>query len=152
LVEDYPDVLDARVTATPERARLIVDLSGPTEFAIVSLDNPNRIAIDVKAFELKILAPADVAGQGLVTGFSVEMMEKGRARTTLVLGNPAQVQQAYVLDAVADQPARLVVDLIPDEPLSFTARVAANLAASRANKGVAPATRPTNPGTHAADL
>ncbi len=148
LVEDYPDVIDARVSTTPERARLIIDLSGPTEFAIVSLDGPNRIAIDVKAFETKILAPADVAGTGLVADFAVAMAEKGRARTTLALAQPAQVQQAYILDAVADQPARLVVDLIADTAEGFAARVATDLAASIANQGAAPATASTDPGTH----
>ncbi len=148
-IEDYPDVIDARVTATPQRARLIIDLSGPTEFAIVSLDKPNRIAIDVKAFELKILAPADVAGKGIVTGYTVEMAEKGRARTLLTLAEPAQVQQAYILDAVADQPARLVVDIIAATPEEFSTKVAADLAASAANQGTAPVTTPTDPGTHA---
>lgn len=147
-VEDYPEVVNARVTATPQRARLIIDLSGPTEFAIVSLDSPNRIAIDVKAFDLKILAPADVAGKGIVTSFAIEMAEKGRVRTTLTLASPAQVQQAYMLDAVADQPARLVVDLIGDTPENFATRVAADLAASAANRGVAPASVSTDPGTH----
>ena len=148
-IDDYPDVIDARVTATPQRARLIIDLSGPTEFAIVSLDKPNRIAIDVKAFELKILAPADVAGKGIVTGYTVEMAEKGRARTMLTLAEPAQVQQAYILDAVADQPARLVVDIIAATPEEFATKVASDLAASLANQGAAPATSPTDPGTPA---
>lgn len=147
-VEDYPDVIDARVSATPERARLIIDLSGATEFAIVSLDNPQRIAIDVKAFDVKILAPADVAGRGLVSSFTVELAEKGRARTTLALASPAQVQQAYILKAVADQPARLVVDLIPDTPEHFAQKAAADLAASLANRGQAPSAVPTDPGTH----
>ncbi len=146
--EDYPDVVDARVTTTPDRARLIIDLDGATEFAIVSLANPNRIAVDVKAFELKILAPADVAGKGIVSGFKIEMAEKGRARTTLELSQPAQVQQAYFLDAVVDQPARLVVDLITDTPENFAAKVAADLAASLANQGAAPPTPSTDPGTH----
>lgn len=148
-IEDYPDVIDARVTATPQRARLIIDLSGPTEFAIVSLDKPNRIAIDVKAFELKILAPADVAGKGIVTSYTVEMAEKGRARTLLTLAQPAQVQQAYILDAVADQPARLVVDIITATPEEFATKVASDLAASIANQGAAPVTASTDPGTHA---
>lgn len=148
-IEDYPDVIDARVTATAERARLIIDLSGPTEFAIATLAEPNRLAIDVKAFDVKILAPADVAGSGLVTSYAVEMAEKGRARTTLTLAAPALVQQAYVLDAVADQPARLVVDIIPTTPEAFTEKVAADLAASLANRGTAPETSSTAPGTHA---
>jgi N-acetylmuramoyl-L-alanine amidase len=146
LIEDYPDVIDARVSATPERARLIIDLTGATEFAIVSLDAPQRIAVDVKAFDVKILAPADVAGRGLVSSFTVELSEKGRARTTLTLSSPAQVQQAYVLKAVADQPARLVVDLIPDTPEHFAQKVAADLSASIANRGQAPGAMPTDPG------
>ena len=150
-IEDYPDVLDARVSATPDRARLIIDLSGPTEFAIASLDKPDRIAIDVKAFQLKILAPADVAGKGIVASYAVEMAERGRARTMLTLAAPAQVQQAYILDAVADQPARLVVDIIPATAEEFATRVATDLAASLANQGTIPATAPTNPGTHAAE-
>ena len=148
-IEDYPNVIDARVSTTPERARLIIDLSGPTEFAIVSLDGPDRIAVDVKAFDLKILAPADVAGKGIVAAFAVEMADKGRARTTLTLSQPAQVQQAYILDAVADQPARLVVDLIADTSDNFKAKVAADLAASIANQGIVPVTASTDPGTHA---
>lgn len=147
-VEDYPDVVDARVTTTPERARLIIDLDGPTQFAIVSLDNPNRIAIDVKAFDLKILAPADVAGKGFIRSFKVEMAEKGRARTTLELDSPAQVQQAYFLEKVADQPARLVVDLIPDTAQNFAEKVASDLAMSIANQGAVPVAVSTDPGTH----
>ncbi|MDP3315994.1 MAG: N-acetylmuramoyl-L-alanine amidase [Devosia sp.] len=147
-VEDYPDVVDARVTTTPDRARLIIDLDGPTEFAIVSLDNPDRIAIDVKAFDLKILAPADVAGKGIVKTFKVEMAEKGRARTTLELEGPAQVQQAYFLEKVADQPARLVVDLIPDTAQRFAEKVASDLAMSIANQGAVPVVASTDPGTH----
>lgn len=133
-----PDVLDARVTSTPERARLILDLSGTTEFAIASLDQPNRIAVDVRASALRFVAPPDVAGSGVVSSYSVEMAEGGRARTLLTLGLPAQVQQAYVLEAVADQPARLVVDLIIDTQENFAARVATDLAMAMA-KAVAAA-------------
>jgi N-acetylmuramoyl-L-alanine amidase len=148
-IEDYPDVIDARVTATTERARLIIDLSGPTEFAIAALGGPNRIAIDVKAFEVKILAPPDVAGDGLISAYTVEMAERGRARTLLTLSGPALVQQAYFLDAVADQPARLVVDIIPTTQEAFAAQVASDLAAFQANQGSLPEAASTEPGTHA---
>lgn len=143
-----PQVIDARVSTTEERARLILDLSGPTEFAIATLDAPDRIAIDVRVGGLAFAVPADAAGTGIVASYTVEMAEMGRARTLLTLNRPAQVQQAYVLDAVADQPARLVVDLILDTPQNFAARVAADLAASMANQGVVPETASTDPGTH----
>jgi N-acetylmuramoyl-L-alanine amidase len=128
-----PDVMAARVTTTTDRARLILDLSLPTKFAVVSLDGPNRIAVDVKAGSLKFDSPPPPAGSGLVLGYTVGMAEPGRARAVLVLAQPAQIQQAYVLDAFADQPARLVVDIIPDTAENFAKRTAADLAASTAN-------------------
>jgi N-acetylmuramoyl-L-alanine amidase len=147
-VSTLPEVLDARVTATPERARLIVDLSGPTEFAIVSLSGPDRIAIDVRSTGTRIAVPPDVAGGGIVARYTVELAEPGRVRTTLELAAPSQVQQAYILDAVGDQPARLVVDLITDTPEHFAEKVATDLAASAANQGVPPEALSTDPGTH----
>jgi N-acetylmuramoyl-L-alanine amidase len=126
-------VIGVRVSSTPERARLIVDLSRPTEFAIATLSEPDRIAIDVRMSELAVASPPPVAGEeGLVNFYSIGLFETDRVRTLLTLSAPAQVQQAYVLDAVADQPARLVVDLIADTPEAFAERAAANLAASRA--------------------
>lgn len=143
-----PEIIDARLSSTPERARLIIDLSAPTEFAIASLDQPNRIAVDVRVGGMRIAVPPDVAGTGVVASYTMEMAETGRARTLITLNTPMQVQQAYVLKAVADQPARLVVDLVPDTPENFAARVAADLAAAMANQGEVPQTASTDPGTH----
>ena len=144
-----PQILDARLTSTPDRARLILDLSAPSEFAVASLSGPDRIAVDVRVAGLRFAAPPAVAGGGIVSSYTIEMAETGRARTLVRLSTPAKVQQAYVLDAVADQPARLVVDFIIDTPEEFAARVAADLAASIANQGNVPKTASTEPGTHA---
>jgi len=123
-----PDVLDARVTSTPDRARLIIDLSGSTEFAVAFLDSPERIAIDVKANTVAMSSPGAVSGSGLVSAFNTVLAEDGRARTELTLTQPAIVQQAYVLDPIGDQPARLIVDLIPTNDADFKQRAAADLA------------------------
>ncbi len=123
-----PDILAARVSTTPQRARLILDLSAPTEFAMVSLADPMRIAIDVKATSVADGAPQPLAGSGMVSGYSLAEAEDGRARAELTLTMPAVVQQAYVLDKVADQPARLVVDLIPTTQTDFDAHAASDLA------------------------
>ena len=125
-----PDILGARVTTIPDRARLILDLSLPTRFATIALDGPNRIAVDVKAGSLKFDRPPAAIGPGLVSSYTVTMTGGGRARVVLTLAGPAQVQQAYVLDAFADQPARLVVDLISDTAENFAAKVASDHAAA----------------------
>jgi N-acetylmuramoyl-L-alanine amidase len=140
-----PNVVAARVTTTPDRARLILDLTAPTQFAIVSLSEPDRIAVDIKVGALNFDQPPSPTGTGLVSGYTVEMAEPGRARATLTLAEPAQVQQAYVLNAFADQPARLVVDLIPDSADSFAKRVATDAGAVVA--GMSMANNSTPPGT-----
>jgi len=125
-----PDVLAARVSTTPERARLILDLTTPTEFAVVSVTDPDRIAVDVRAASVPTIAPQAVAGEGIVSGFTTAMVEDGRVRAELILTVPAMVQQAYLLEAVGDQPARLVVDLVVTSNEDFVARAAADLANS----------------------
>jgi len=126
-----PNVMDARVSSTPERARLVVDLAAKTEFAFVSLADPNRLAIDVRAGTFTVPEPQGApAGEGLVSGYTIEQAAPDRVRTILTLSQPAQVQQAYVLDAFEDQPARLVVDVIPATTEEFAANVERDAAAS----------------------
>ncbi|MDF2797963.1 MAG: N-acetylmuramoyl-L-alanine amidase [Devosia sp.] len=123
-----PNVMEVRVSSTPERARLVVDLAGRTDFALVSLGGPDRLAIDVRAATFSVAEPSGTpAGEGLVSGYLVEQAAPDRVRTTLTLAAPAQVQQAYVLDAFEDQPARLVVDIIPATPEEFAANVARDI-------------------------
>ncbi len=125
-----PSVEAARVSTTPERARLIIDLSAVTEFAIASIAEPNRIAVDVRAGSVPTIATQPVAGEGIVANFTTTIASDDRVRVELMLTTPAVVQQAYLLDAVGDQPARLVVDLVTTTPQDFAARAAADLANS----------------------
>jgi N-acetylmuramoyl-L-alanine amidase len=126
-----PTVMDVRVSATPERARLIIDLGTQTQFSLTSLSNPDRLAIDVRAGAITLAAPEGVpSGTGMVSGYAVQQIGTDRVRTTLTLSAPAQVQQAYVLDPFEEQPARLVVDIIPATAEQFAANVKNDLTAA----------------------
>ena len=127
---DLPSVEAARVSTTPDRARLILDLSAVTEFAVASIADPNRIAVDVKAGSVPTIATQPVAGQGIVASFTTTIAAADRVRVELLLTTPSMIQQAYLLDAVGDQPARLVVDLVTTTQEDFAARAAADLANS----------------------
>nr|WP_248310198.1 N-acetylmuramoyl-L-alanine amidase [Devosia sp. MC521] len=135
-----PNVIDARVTITPERARLVIDLAAKTEFAFVSLDEPNRLAVDVRAGTFTVQeTEGEPAGEGFVTRFAIEQAAGDRVRTVLSLSAPAQVQQAYVLEPYDGQPARLVVDIIPATPEEFAANVARDKQISAATSESTPA-------------
>lgn len=139
-----PSVLDVRVTTTDQRARVVLDLTGKTVFAIASLDQPDRIAVDVKALSLQFETAPPVFGQGIVSNYTIEIAEEGRARTTLMLNQPAVVQQAYVLEPIGEQPARLVVDLILTSPDEFALHVADDYAAAMASRPVDDPQMPTD--------
>lgn len=127
-----PNVMDVRVSMTPERSRLIIDLAAKTEFALVSLSDPDRIAIDVRAATFSVPEPSGApSGDGnMISAYVVEQAAPDRVRTLLTLSGPAQVQQAYMLDPFEGQPARLVVDVIPATAAEFAANVARDAAAS----------------------
>lgn len=126
-----PNVMDVRVTGTEERARLVIDLASKTEFALVSLSGPNRLAIDVRAATMSVPQPTgEPAEAGLISQYTVEQAAPDRVRTTLVLSAAAQVQQAYILDPFEDQPARLVVDIIPATDEVFAENVERDRVAS----------------------
>lgn len=127
-----PNVIDARVTAAEDRARLVIDLAGRTEFSFVSLAEPQRLAVDVRAGTFSVPHPqGEPAEAGLIAAYVIEQAAADRVRTTLTLTGPAQVQQAYVLDAFEGQPARLVVDIIPATAEEFAANVERDREASQ---------------------
>jgi len=126
-----PNVIDVRVTASEDRARLVIDLAARTEFAFVSLAGPDRLAIDVRAGTFSVPTPTGAPAETqLISSYAVEQAAPDRVRTTLTLAAPVQVQQAYVLDPFEDQPARLVVDIIPADAETFAANVERDRAAS----------------------
>lgn len=131
-VVEAPILMDARVSATQDRARVVIDLSAVSAFALATIRGPNRIAIDVQASAIAPDISTEPAGEGLVSGFSIELIEPGRARTWIELASPAKVQQASMVEAVGEQPARLVVDLIPATEQEFAGLADADLNAAMA--------------------
>ncbi|MEQ8445007.1 MAG: N-acetylmuramoyl-L-alanine amidase [Pelagibacterium sp.] len=118
-----PALLDSRVTATQDRARLVLDLTTPTEFAVYTAADPMRVIVELRGQAGDGGQDNQPAGDGLVTAYSVEAPGGERVRVTLSLAGPAQVQQSYILDAFEDQPARLVIDLVPDTAENFAANM-----------------------------
>jgi len=136
-----PNVIDARITVGEDRARLVIDLAAKTEFSFVSLTEPDRLAIDVRAGTFSVPEPTgEPTDTTIISSYAVEQAAPDRVRTTLFLAGPAQLQQAYVLDPFEDQPARLVVDIIPADAATFAANVEKDRAASAAVETAAQST------------
>ncbi|VAW16150.1 N-acetylmuramoyl-L-alanine amidase [hydrothermal vent metagenome] len=148
-ISNLPKVMAVRVSNSDGRSRLIIDMEKVTPFAFVSLVDPLRIALDVRSNGFPADLAGKPAGEGFVSKFELTSIAGDRVRTVLSLGAPAQVQQAYWLEAIDNQPARLVVDLIGDSAENFAAKAELDRFASEQSQktGAALENKPNAPGT-----
>jgi N-acetylmuramoyl-L-alanine amidase len=111
--------IDARLAGDEKRTRFVVDLNGKVEIAAFTLADPYRVIIDLPDLGFDLPTGAGRKGRGLVSAFRYGLFAPGKARIVLDAAGPVAVDKAFVIDAHDDQPARLVVDLVPTDRATF---------------------------------
>jgi N-acetylmuramoyl-L-alanine amidase len=104
-------VKDIRLWAGPDATRLVFDLSAPAEHTVMTLQNPDRVVIDIagaRVDEVRTLPE----GQGFVRQLRVGEQSDGDLRFVIDLSSPASPHSFNVAPA-ASYGHRLVVDLSP---------------------------------------
>lgn len=104
-------VRDVRLWAGPDATRLVFDLSAPAEYSVMTLQNPDRVVIDLSGARIDG-ARAMPDGQGFVKQLRVGPQGKGDLRFVIDLASPASPRSFNVAPA-ASYGNRLVVDLSP---------------------------------------
>ncbi len=96
---------------TAKNVRVVLDLSGNTEFRTFTLASPYRLVLDIPDAHLPNHA---ISGgkQGLIKEYRYGDLQPGVSRIVFELNNPAKIEQAFVLPANNNLPTRLVVDII----------------------------------------
>jgi N-acetylmuramoyl-L-alanine amidase len=111
--------LDARIAGDASRTRLIVDLNRKVEARAYTIANPNRVVIDLPEVSFDLPIGAGKQARGLVSAFRYGQLGQGKARIVIDLREPVRIEKTYVLAAVDDQPARLVIDLVRTDAAAF---------------------------------
>ena len=141
--------LDARLGGDDKRTRLVMDFTKKVEIAAYTVADPYRVVIDLAGVNFDLPATAGRAGRGLVSAFRYGLIARGRARIVLDARGPVKIEKSFVQAEFEDQPARLVIDLVPTDVTTFrklsetirpvenvAAAAAVNPKASRADKPV----------------
>ena len=133
-------VTDVRLWSGPEGTRLVLDLSGPVSHEVFTLDNPNRVVID--------LANADLAmrkdlpdGQGPVKTLRSGPQPRNGLRFVLDVGSP-QTPKSFVVAPDGASGHRLVVEMPVAAPAAAAPTGNQVLAAGAAATGKAASTAP----------
>jgi N-acetylmuramoyl-L-alanine amidase len=113
---------DIRLWAGPEQTRIVFDLSGPAEHTVFTLDNPERVVIDIRQTRRIEALKATRDGKGLVQSVRTGVQPGGSTRVVLDLKSRAK-PESFILPPNGGYGHRLVVDLIP-ESAAATAELA----------------------------
>src|SRR5262245_43806660 len=116
---DLPVASDVRLGGDDTQTRLIVDLSRKIDIRSFTLANPYRVVMDMPQVTFQFPAKAGELGRGLIKAFRFGLVMQGGSRMVIDLARPAQVDMAFVLDPINDQPARLVLHLTATDRDSF---------------------------------
>ena len=113
---------DARLAGDRERTRFIADLSKKVEVKVFALGDPYRVIVD--AADVSFQMPDGIGNEqrGLVKAFRFGLFAPGKSRIVLDIGGPFLIDHSFVLGARDDQPARLVIDLVPTDEKTFLAK------------------------------
>jgi N-acetylmuramoyl-L-alanine amidase len=132
---------DVRVGGDEKQTRFVVDLTQKIDITAFALANPYRVVIDMPQVAFKLPEKAGEQGRGLVKAFRYGLIMQGGSRIVLDTKGPVRVDKAFVIDASAGQPARLVIDMAATDKDSFARAAALETRASRsanASAGVKP--------------
>jgi N-acetylmuramoyl-L-alanine amidase len=110
---------DARLTGDKERTRLIIDLSKSVEFKSFPLADPNRLIIDLEEVSFNLPPDAGATGRGLISAYRFGQFAPGKSRIVIDLADTAKIDKAFVMERVENQPARLVIDLVKTDKITF---------------------------------
>ena len=103
-------VHNLRLWQAPDHTRLVLDLSGALEHRLTSLQNPERIVVEMDNARLSDRLPAlDVAKSRIAAVRAAEPAD-GKLRITLDLRRPVR-PQSFVLKPYGQYGHRLVIDL-----------------------------------------
>jgi N-acetylmuramoyl-L-alanine amidase len=108
-----PTVLveDVRMWAGPDATRVVFDLSAPASYTVSTLQNPDRVVVDIQSARLENSSLAMPAAQGFAKQLRAGVQGQD-LRLVVDLTGPA-VPKAFVVDPQGELGHRLVVDLAP---------------------------------------
>lgn len=109
----------ARLGGDKRRTRFVADLSKKVSFRIFTLSDPYRVIVDLPDVNFQMPENLGKTGRGLIHAFRFGRFAPGKSRIVIDVAGPFLVDKSFVLGAGADQPARLVIDLVPTDKATF---------------------------------
>jgi N-acetylmuramoyl-L-alanine amidase len=148
--DSFPAATDVRIGGDEAQTRFVMDLSRKIDLRAFTLADPYRVVLDIPQVTFQLPAKAGETGRGLIKAFRFGLMMPGGSRIVIDLTKPVRLDKAFVVDAAAGAPARLVLDLTPTDRDSFLRKAAADTKQAAAEQPP-PSTRVEPPAADSGD-
>lgn len=112
-------VLGARIGEHADRTRFVVEISEPVAMRTFTLNNPNRVVIDMPAVRWHLDGPPHPTGNGSIKSYRYGMFRPGNSRFVIDLNKPVIISQPLVLPPEGGAGYRVVIDLFPTTQARF---------------------------------
>ncbi|QBB70909.1 AMIN domain-containing protein [Pseudolysobacter antarcticus] len=107
------EISAVRVWASPDYTRAVFDVSGPLDYRLFQIANPDRIVLDIRG-SVAADSLGIVNGKGLMKSVRTGKQGKGDVRVVFDLAGAA-LPKSFLLPPADNLGYRLVVDLYPKE-------------------------------------
>ncbi len=114
-----PVVMGARIGEHEDRTRFVVELSDPIALRTFTLNNPNRVVIDMPAVAWHLSGPPRPTGFGAVKSYRYGLFRPGNSRFVIDLNQPVTVSDPLVIPPQDGYGYRVVIDLFPTAQPKF---------------------------------
>lgn len=111
-----------RVWTDPEKTRAVLDLDTRADYQLFTLQNPERVVVDLAATHLNHSLELEKDYAGVISGVRHGEPESGHLRVVLDLTSGSRVK-SFLLDPTADYGHRLVIDLYPENVAAIASPV-----------------------------
>ena len=99
-----------------QSTRFVIGLDKPAEFQVFSLNNPNRVIVELPDVRMDLPPPPDGAPIGLVMSFRGGLTAPGQQRVVIDVTQPVVVEKASLERSADGKSQRLVLDIVPVPP------------------------------------
>lgn len=116
------EVRNVRVWSGPDKTRVVLDLDRQVEYRLFSLENPNRLVVDIDTSTMTAEPSLNSDHSGIVSGVRHGVRDGDNLRVVLDLADSARAK-SFLLEPTGQFGHRLVLDLYPENAESATERV-----------------------------
>jgi len=104
------EVSGFRVWTDPEKTRAVLDLSSRADYQLFTLENPDRVVVDLNSSSLTDSLDFETEHAGVITSVRHGSPEKDTLRVVLDLSSSSKIK-SFMLDPTGQYGHRLVIDL-----------------------------------------